>query len=149
MKATVFLLGLAFSLAFELMLATSSHAIPLYRWVDADGVVHYTPSATQLPKHLRKEAEQLEVTKKEGGRELDLSTEVSRTEPLENTQEAQIAALENAIAKHQQALKELISAPREPGSATLADDPRFQAIARELPALQAKLEALQSKRNTQ
>jgi len=149
MKALVFHSGLALTLACELMLATSSHAIPLYRWVDADGLAHYTASASQLPKSLQKKAEELEVTAKERDLGLEVAPDVSPTQQLATTRETQIEKLEKAIAKHEEALKAMISAPREPGDAALADDPNFQAIARELPALQANLEALRSQSSSQ
>lgn len=149
MKAPVFHLGLASILACELMLATFSHAIPLYRWVDSDGLAHYTTSAAQLPKSLQKKAEELEVEVKERDLGLEIEPGDSQTQQASTTRETQIEMLEKAIAKHEEALKEMISAPREPGSAALADDPTFQAIARELPALQANLEALRSQPNAQ
>jgi len=149
MKAPVFHLGLALTLACELMLTTSSHAMPLYRWVDADGLAHYTTSATQLPKSLQKQAEELEVTVKEQDLGLEVAPDVSQTQQPATTRETRIEMLEKAIAKHEEALKAMISAPREPGSTALADDPNFQAIARELPALQANLEALQSQPSSQ
>jgi hypothetical protein len=58
----------------------------------------------------------------------------------------QIAALEEKIAKDEDALTALISVPEPQRKGPLVDDPKFREIAKRLPKLQADLQSLRERR---
>jgi hypothetical protein len=58
----------------------------------------------------------------------------------------QIAALEDKIAKDEDALTALISVPEPQRKGPLVDDPKFREIAKRLPKLQADLQTLRERR---
>ena len=137
---------------------------PLYRWTDEAGVVRYTPDRALIPRGARDDAEAVEaiqfvepVESSESVKSVELGATPTVDAPSDETHpstppagpsselDARIRALEEVIARDEQALKVLISAEAGEGG-SLAESAELREIARRLPGLQAKLRALRERR---
>ncbi len=128
---------------------------PLYRWIDEAGVVRYTPDRDLIPRGARGDAEVVtpveSVESVESGATPTVDAPSGETHPSTTPAEppseldARIRALEELIARDEQALKALISVEAGEGG-SLAESAELREIARRLPGLQAKLRALREQR---
>ncbi len=138
---------------------------PLYRWTDEAGVVRYTPDRSLIPRGARGDAEAVEAVRSvtpvesaesvESVESVELGATPTVDAPSDETHpstppaappsdlDARIRALEEVIARDEQALKALISAE---GGGSLAESAELRQIARRLPYLQANLRALREER---
>ncbi len=129
---------------------------PLYRWTDEAGVVRYTPDRSLIPLGARGDAEAVEAVRSVTSVEsVELGATPTVDAPSDETHpstppaappsdlDARIRALEEVIARDEQALKALISAE---GGGSLAESAELRQIARRLPGLQANLRALREER---
>lgn len=163
-------LGLALLAAAWAACASPPEAVhPLYRWTDEAGVVRYTPDRARIPRGARRDAEAVQAV-----RSVESATSVESVEPVKSVEwgatptvdapsdpphpstppagppsqlDARIRALEEMIARDEQALKAMISAEAGTGG-SLAESAELREIARRLPGLQANLRALRERRAT-
>ncbi len=148
----------------------------IFKWVDEHGIAHYTTDESRIPRSVRRRLRSLpEVATPAPASpapEPDLigprpetpehpEAWVTRNAPPRPTEEeqeaaadaelaarlsevdAQIAGLEGEIADREEQILALLAAAQ---GDTLREDPAFRALAEELPALQADLEALRERR---
>lgn len=145
----------------------------IYKWVDENGIAHYTSDPDRIPSNLRdrvralRQAEPPEAPASDvrapetdsylwavqdanpvsgeevGDARVPNAAEAARLADLD----ARIAALQSEVDQDEETLKDLIStAPAEAGVEALADDPGFREIARRFPKKQADLDALRQQR---
>lgn len=148
----------------------------IYKWVDENGIAHYTTDPDRIPGSLRGRLRELERKREpqalpgeapsgETWALRDLAPEappppspVEAGPPEAGPQElalpedpglaTRIQALEQEIARDEERLQALISDPERAGDA-LADDPEFREVARRLPRRQADLRALREQQARQ
>ncbi len=139
----------------------------IYKWVDENGIAHYTTRLDRIPEHLRDRIrEPRSLDERPGPATEDWARRDADSGPVPPAPdvegggsgagrpvaavgpdlEARIAALEREIARDQERLKELISAPPEELEAPLPELPAFREIAQRLPRLQADLRLLRRQR---
>ncbi len=141
--------------------------VRIYKWVDENGIAHYTTRLDRIPERLRdrlreprslddrpgpavegwarRDAAPGEVASRKAAAPADRESGGAPV-AADPGLEAQIAALEREIARDQERLKELISAPPDQLEAPLPELPAFREIARRLPKLQANLRLLRRQR---
>jgi hypothetical protein len=147
----------------------------LYRWLDRNGVVRYTPELDRIPLNRRDTA--VRVVRGRRGRPADLGAEpiaqpsggpganpwnapAQVQQPGANKSssgsaagstwpelDARIAELEQQISEDEETLKAMISAPRSEGSDPLIRSPELREVAARLPLLQTELDELISWRD--
>jgi hypothetical protein len=130
---------------------------PIYRWVDENGIVHYTTSLERVPEELRDQPLRREPASAQAPAGVDAWVARERVAdppkpaadaaaPVENSAlaalNARIAELERAIAADEQMLKgDLIEA------AAPASNDALKAVAERMPARIAELKKLQAERD--
>jgi hypothetical protein len=138
---------------------------PIYKWVDANGIAHYTTDPDRIPAEVRGLAD--ELREREDARAADAPARATQSPaadawavrdaapaPVDAAPpeaagapelDGRIAALEEEIARDEERIKAWVSDPAvDPG--TLADDPEFRELAARLPRLQADLRSLREQK---
>lgn len=146
---------------------TERPPLRIYKWVDENGIAHYTTRLDRIPDRLRDRVREPRALDERPGPVVEdwarRDAGSARPAPpgsggpggagtgrataaVDPDLEAQIEALEREIARDQERLKELISAPPEALEAPLPELPAFREIAKRLPRLQANLRLLRRQR---
>jgi hypothetical protein len=147
---------------------------PIYKWVDANGIAHYTTDPERIPAELRglvRERREDAPLPAAGAPESatdawavrDAAPAPVETAPPEaagapgsdarrvhatadpRELDGRIAALEEEIARDEERIKAWVSDPAV-DPVTLADDPGFRELAARLPRLQADLRSLREQK---
>jgi hypothetical protein len=145
---------------------------PIYKWVDANGIAHYTTDPERIPAELRglvrerredAGAPDAPESAADAWAVRDAAPAPVETAPPEavgapgseaprahaaadaRELEGRIAALEEEIARDEERIKAWVSDPAV-DPVTLADDPEFRELAARLPRLQADLRSLREQK---
>ncbi len=142
--------------------ADEAPEVVIYKWVDENGIAHYTTDRERIPASLRDRIPEPAPPRDEAWARSDVTPEAPAAEaspsveagpelpgaaPTDPALEGQIAALEAEITRDEEALKALIRVAERARAADLAEDPAFRELARRLPKLQADLRALRARRD--
>lgn len=139
--------GLTTGLMAGLLALPLAASAQVYKWVDENGVTHYTLERQEIPPHLRQRLRPIApgalpppgppepTTRLSSAPSTQTSAPVPRPDHT-----AEILSLEEQIAADRETLKDLISQQRDAGE--FAQDPKVQEIAERLPRLQAQLAEL-------
>jgi hypothetical protein len=145
----------------------------IYKWVDTNGIAHYTADPDRIPEEVRGLAHELRKpaepraagapalatdapAEADAWAARDASPPPVETAPPDGATGAgpagpdpevagRIAALEEEIARDEERIKAWVSDPAV-DPVTLADDPEFRELAARLPRLQADLRSLQEQK---
>jgi len=146
--------GALLPLAALLLLSGAPFAeAKVYKWVDENGVAHYTVDRQEIPPRYRRRLRPAQGTPVEISLEAPppearppFGAEAGAVEPpppLTLREENEMAELETQIAAYREELKTLISQSGQGQSGSeFVNDPRVREIASELPRLQSQLEEL-------
>jgi hypothetical protein len=146
---------------------------PIYKWVDANGIAHYTTDPERIPAEVRglarerrdeasgagapqaapQSAADAWAVRDAGPAPVDAAPagdagdggEARRAPADPRALEGRIAALEAEIARDEERIKAWVSDPAV-DPVTLADDPEFRELAARLPRLQADLRSLREQK---
>ncbi len=135
--------------------------VVIYKWVDENGIAHYTTDRERIPSSLRDRIPEQAPPRDEDWARSDVTSEAPAAEApavdagpdapspasADPALEARIAALEAEIARDEEQLKALISDAERARGTDLAEDPAFRELARRLPKLQADLRTLRDRRD--
>ncbi len=136
--------GLATGLVAGLLALPLMASAKVYKWVDENGVTHYTLERQEIPPQLRQRLRSIAPgalpppgppAPGTPGSSLPSTTALPRPD---HSQE--ILSLEEQIEADRETLKDLISSQRD--AVDFAEDPAVREIAERLPRLQAQLEQL-------
>jgi hypothetical protein len=147
--------------------AAADEAPPkIYKWVDRNGIAHYTTDPQRIPQALRRDARALSRSAAGAGPSAPDDSWAVRDAvprrgtppadgspaPLDPALLAELAALEEEISsveaeilRDEERIKTWVSDPAVDPVA-IADDPEFREIAARLPRLQANLQSLQQQK---
>ncbi len=131
----------------------AAHAAEMYRWIDDEGVPHFTTDRETVPRAYRRT---LGIVQPEEALPVDAlpmppeatppvferATARARR-PIDPRVAEEITRLEAEIASHRDRIKTLISQARTAGD-PLTEDPELRELSQRLPRLQSELDALRS-----
>ncbi|MBW2280387.1 MAG: DUF4124 domain-containing protein [Deltaproteobacteria bacterium] len=129
------------ALCVALLAAPVTALCGVYKWVDQNGVAHYTIDREAIPRHLRARLTPAEgrtaVPPKAAPLPLPegIDPDVLEGVPPQNVRAA--LDLEEKIERDREAIKDMISRQGQTG-ADLANDPKLREIAERLPRLQSE-----------
>lgn len=138
--------GLTTGLMAGLLALPLAASAQVYKWVDENGVTHYTLERQEIPPQLRQRLRPIAPGALPPPGPPDPTTRLSSVPSTQQASapridhSAEILSLEEQIAADRETLKDLISQQRDTGE--FAQDPKVQEIAERLPRLQAQLAEL-------
>ncbi len=136
--------GLATGLVAGLLALPLTASAKVYKWVDENGVTHYTLERQDIPPQLRQRLRPIAPSALPPpgppAPGAPVATVPSTTALPRPDHSQEILSLEEQIEADRETLKDLISRQRD--AIEFAEDPAVREIAERLPRLQAQLEQL-------